>query len=268
MALLPTKVASRVAAGLKKFQGVLEDARKRDVNESDTVTIVGDILADVFGYDKYSEITSEVAIRSTYCDLAIKLDGKVAVLIEVKAVGIELKEPQTKQAVDYACNQGCDWVVLTNGHRWHIYQVAFSKPIDATLVLELDLLALNPRKEDDIEAAGLLSREAWQKSRLDDFAIQKQALSRFTIGAVLLSEPVLGMIRREIRRISTDVKVDIAAIEEVLTQEVIKREVIEGEKAEAARKLLAKAARRALRAAAREEKPATTSTDSSDRPTS
>jgi hypothetical protein len=70
---------------------------------------IGDMLADVFGYDKYFEVTSEYAIRGTYCDLAIKLDGKLTTLIEVKAVGIDLKEQHIKQAVDYAANQGVDW---------------------------------------------------------------------------------------------------------------------------------------------------------------
>jgi hypothetical protein len=37
---------------------------------SDTVIIVTDVLAEVFGYDKYSELTAEFAISGTYCDLA------------------------------------------------------------------------------------------------------------------------------------------------------------------------------------------------------
>lgn len=264
MAPMPAKVSARVAAGLKKFQPILEEARKRDVNESDTVTIVADILSDLFGYDKYSEVTSELAIRGTYCDLAVKLEGKLAVLIEVKAIGHELKDGHVKQAVDYACNQGCEWVVLTNGQHWQVRQVAFTKPIDADLVLELDLLALNHRKDEDVEPLALLSREAWQKSSLEDFAIQKQALSRFTIAAVLLGEPALQIIRREIRRISKDVKVELEGIERVLRQEVIKREIIEGDKAEAAKRLVARAAKRALRATEKgdPEPPAPVSTPS------
>ena len=50
------------------------------------------MLADVFGFDKYSEITSEFSIRSTFVDLAIQLDGKLQMLIEVKAIGLELKD--------------------------------------------------------------------------------------------------------------------------------------------------------------------------------
>ncbi len=93
------------------------------------VMIVTDMLAEVFGYDKYSDVTAEYAIRSTSCDLATKLDGTVQALIEVKAVGLDLKDLHVKQAVDYAANQGVDWVVLTNGLRWRIYNVIFGKPI-------------------------------------------------------------------------------------------------------------------------------------------
>ena len=49
---------------------------------------------------------------------------------------------------------------------------------------------------------------------------------------------MLSAIRRELRRISPDVRIDCNQISEVLTSEVIKREVLEGEKAiEARRKI-------------------------------
>lgn len=92
MAVVPKKVAERLIVGVKQFQPILAAARSRDVNEADTVTIVKDMLADVFGYDKYSEVTSEHSIRGTYYDLATKIDGQVATLIEVKAVGLELRD--------------------------------------------------------------------------------------------------------------------------------------------------------------------------------
>src|SRR4051812_34306163 len=123
MSKLSKKTIERITVGLKRFQPVLQSAKDRDVNESDTVVIVADLLQDVFGYDKYAEITSEHMIRGTFCDLAVKLDGALALLIEVKAIGLELKDAHIKQAVDYAANQGCDWVVLTNGIVWRVYKV-------------------------------------------------------------------------------------------------------------------------------------------------
>jgi hypothetical protein len=249
MASIPKRVSERLAAGIKKFQPVLAAAKARDVGEADTVTIIKDMLSDVFGYDKYSELTSEFAIRGTFCDLATKIDGALQTLIEVKAIGLELKDSHVKQAIDYAANQGVDWVLLTNGICWRIYRLTFAKPIDQELVVDIDFSTLSPRSEKDLELLYLWCKEGWQRSVLGEYHTQKQALSRFFVGAMLQTEPVLEVIRRELRRLSPDVRIDTEQIKAVLQKEVIKREVIEGDKAEEAQKKIAKAAAKTLRAA-------------------
>ena len=102
MSSVHPKVADRLIAGIKLYQPILTAAKARDDGESMTVTIIKDMLQDVFGYNKYTEVKSEFGIKSTYCDLAIEIDNVLQILIEVKAIGIELKEPHVKQAVDYA----------------------------------------------------------------------------------------------------------------------------------------------------------------------
>jgi Type I restriction enzyme R protein N terminus (HSDR_N) len=247
MAATPKKVLERIISGIKRYQPILTAAKTRDVGEADTVTIIKDMLADIFGYDKYSEVTSEFAIRGTFCDLAIKIDGVLQILIEVKAIGLELKEPHVKQAIDYAANQGVDWVLLTNGVNWRVYRLVFSKPIDQELVLDIDFLALNTRLERDTDLLFLWCKEGWQRSVLGEYHTQKQALSRFFVGAMLQTDPVLEVVRRELRRISPDVRIDIEQIRTVLSSEVIKREVMEGDKADEARKKISRAATKALR---------------------
>ena len=74
MAIIPQKVQSRITEGLKKFQPIVESAKIRDVSESDTVVMLTGILSDILGYDKYLDITTELAIRGTYCDLALKIN--------------------------------------------------------------------------------------------------------------------------------------------------------------------------------------------------
>jgi hypothetical protein len=91
---VPKRVVERISGNLKSFQTILLQQKTRDVSEADTVTLVKDILSDILGYDKYAELTSEHNIRNTFCDLAIKLDNKLAFLLEVKAIGIELKDKQ------------------------------------------------------------------------------------------------------------------------------------------------------------------------------
>lgn len=256
MARLPKRAGERIAAGLKKFQPILAAAKARDVNESDTVVIVTDVLQEIFGYDKYSEISSEHMIKSTFCDLAVKLDGALAILIEVKAIGLDLKEQHVKQAVDYAANQGCDWVALTNGAVWQVYKIGFSKPIQSELVVSLDLCSMQPRSSEHVELLGLLAKEGWQKAHLGEYHSQKQALSRFTLAALLLSSPLLDVLRREVRRLSPDVRVDTEEIKVALEAEVFKREVLEGDRAEAARKHVSRAAGRQLRNAKVAKDPA------------
>jgi hypothetical protein len=253
MPQVPARVASRLQAGIKRFQPILASAKSRDVGESDTVIIVTDMLSEVFGFDKYSEITSECAIRGTWCDLGIKIDGVFQYLIEVKAIGLELKDSYTKQAVDYSANQGTDWVILTTGEIWRVYKVSFTKPIDQELVLEFSFSQFNPKKSDDIEILYNLTREGWLKSALGEFHAQRQALSRFFLGAMVLSDPVLDVIRRELRRLSPDIRIDTEQIKMALTQDVLKREVVEGEKAQEARKKISRAANRALRAKSTKE---------------
>lgn len=248
MATLPKRVAERLSAGIKRYQPILTAAKARDVGEADTVTIIKDMLADVFGYDKYSDVTSEYAIRGTYCDLAIKIETQLETLIEVKAIGLDLKDHHVKQATDYAANQGVDWVFLTNGIVWRVYRLIFSKPVDHELVLELDFCELSPRSQKDLELLYLWCKEGWQRSVLGEYQTQKQALSRFFIGAMLQTDSVLEVVRRELRRLSPNVRIETSQIKDVLVNEVIKREVVEGEKAEVARKKVARSARKPLRA--------------------
>jgi hypothetical protein len=247
MPTVPSKVAERLSAGVKRFQPILTSAKSRDVNESDTVTIITDMLADVFGFDKYSEITSEYSIKGTFVDLAIKLDGKLQLLIEVKAIGLDLKDAYIKQAVDYAANEGVEWVVLSNGVLWQIYKVTFGKPVGFDLVLSIDFMSMSPKNSAHLENLYLLTKEGIGRSVLGDYHTQRQALSRFFIGAITLSEPVLDVIRRELRKISPDVKIDNDQIKDVLVQEVVKRDVMEGEKADEAQRKINRAMKRPVK---------------------
>lgn len=201
----------------------------------------------MFGYDKYNEVTREHNIRATYCDLAIKIDGKVQLLLEVKAVGLDLKDNHVRQAVDYAANQGIEWVGLTNGGNWRVYRVSFGKPIDHNLVLDLDLLTLNARSQQHLESLFLLTRESIVKSALVGYHDRLQATNRFCIASVVLTDPVLSVIRRELQRITPGVKVQTEEIRDTLMAEVLKRDVIEGEEAEKARKRAARASATMLR---------------------
>jgi hypothetical protein len=242
MTKVPSKVQTRLVAGIKKFQPILADAKQRGVNESDTVIIIIEMLCEVFGYDKFTEITSEKEIRGTYCDLATVIDKKVQTLIEAKAITQLLKDNHVVQAVAYAVNKPVDWVLLTNGVNWQVYKVLFTKPVDHDLILEIDFMALDHHEQADLEKLFLLTKESWPKSALSDYCEQKQALSKYSIAAVIFSDSVLNAIRHELKQISPDVRIDTDQIRAVLEQEVLIEDVLKGDQADEARKLVSKIA--------------------------
>lgn len=234
---IPKRVSDRLKKAIPPFQEVLAAARDRDVNESDTVLILTDVLADVLGYDKYTEITSEQAIRGTYCDLAVRVGGAIQYLIEAKAIGLTLKESHLRQAVNYGANQGIPWVVLTNGITWEIYRVKFERPVDYEMVATFNFLELDPRSAEQQSVLFLLCREGCEKSAIERFHEHLLAVNRFMVGAILQSDDALKLVRRELRRVAPDAKVSVEEIRNLLP-EVLKRDVLEGKAAgDAARKL-------------------------------
>lgn len=246
---IPKRVSERLAKSVSNFQKVLEAAKHRDVNESDTVTIVTDMLANVFGYDKYTDVTSEQSIRGTFCDLAVKGDdGDIRYLVEVKAIGLSLKENHLRQAVNYGANHGIPWVILTNGMHWDVYRIKFEQPINYELVFGFDFLDLSARKQDDQALLYVLCKEGLSKDMIEQYHERAQTLNRFVIAALMQSEPVLAILRRELRRLSPDVKAEPSEIAALLP-EILKRDVVEGEGAERAKRQIQKAAQRALRQA-------------------
>jgi len=241
------KVLTRIAAELKKYQPVLADAKRRDISESDTVVIITDMLADVLGYDKYQEITSEFAIRGTYVDLAVRVGRDIRFLVEVKSIGTELKDAHVKQAIDYGANQGIEWAILTNGVNWRIYRILFKQPIEKTLIFEADLSTLNLKDDDALTCIGTLSREGFTQSSMDALAQQKQATNKFTVAAILLSDPVIMMARRELRRLYPAVRIDEDVLRSVIADEALKRDVVDGDDAKVAQDEIKRAAKSARR---------------------
>lgn len=246
------KVAERITTQLKKYQAILAEAKNRDISESDTVVIIADMLADVLGYKKYVEITTEYSIRGTFVDLAVKVGDEIRFLMEAKAIGTPLKEAHVKQAVDYGANQGIEWIVLTNGAVWQIYKIQFKQPVDKTLIYECDLLQANVKNTQLIECLGNLSREGFTQSSMAAFCQQQQITGKFSLAAILLSQPMLTALKKEIRRITPSVKVEEDLLRNKLHNDVLKREVVESDDAKQAFDLLKKALRPTAKAKSKE----------------
>ena len=210
---------------ISKFQKILEAARSRDINEADTVVIVTDMLEQIFGMDKYTDITREYAIKGTYVDLAVTLENKLIYLVEVKAIGLELKSNHLRQVVDYAAKEGVKWAVLTNGIEWEIHRVIVSGQVSSEEVVSFSFLDLSHRKESDLELVYLLCKKGVSQDRIEDFYEHQQACNKFVLGALLGSDDSVSLVKRLLKKITPGIKVTDEEIKDIIESQVIKREV-------------------------------------------
>lgn len=231
---LPKKFVDRVNGAIKKYQKVALSHQKADVAEADTVTLVKDILSDVFGYDKYEELTSEHQIKATYCDLAIRVAGQLRLLVEVKSAGSSLADNHLRQVIDYGAHQGIHWVILTNSVEWRLIRIYVAHQISHEEVCRFNLTEVNPKNSEHLGQLYLFAKEGLSTDAMDAFHQQAQLFNRFTVAQILRSEPVLAVARRELRRLFPDLKIGQDALANLIEAEVIKREAIEGEKAKEA----------------------------------
>jgi len=183
---------------LKRYLPHLLQAQADNLNEADTVQRLIKVLEDVFGYDPMGEITRESAVKDKFVDIALKVDGKVRLLIEAKSAGTTLRDRHIEQAQAYAANSNIRWVLLTNGVAWNLYHLTFEEGIESVLAYSVDLSGGVTDK--DAEQLALLHRAAMRKDELESYWEHRTALGAASIGRALFAEECLRFVRREIRR--------------------------------------------------------------------
>ncbi|MCL2338747.1 MAG: type I restriction enzyme HsdR N-terminal domain-containing protein [Proteobacteria bacterium] len=242
----PAKFKNRVNEKLKTMQKLVQTLDERQVDESNTVRCITQILEVIMGYDPYMDITSEFAIKkafnNAYCDLAIKgKNGKVRIILEAKGITIELNEKHLKQAMDYGADTSIRWVILTNLKTWKLYKLTDTRPIDKELIYEFNFMDLNPKNEQDLTNLFIISKEGEEQDSLDEYYAQKQIKNKYMIGAFLASEDVYYLIRRNVKRLFDDVKISTEEIENIIKNEIVLKEVLNSDDAVQTRKEIAKA---------------------------
>jgi len=218
------KAKARINDALRRYRGVLETAKQQNKNESDTSGIIFNMLGDVLGYDKFEEVTGQFRVRGQYIDYAVKLNGDVKFLVEVKAVGTTLKADHLRQVTSYAVNEGVEWAVLTNGPVWQLYHIEFEKPIAVELVFEADLLS--DERDAVIDLLYLISREAAGKDEVKKYWTDKLAVSAPNIVRALLSDDVIDEMRREFRQL-TRYRLSPEEMRKLLLAQVVRPDVAE-----------------------------------------
>ncbi|KAA0257563.1 type I restriction enzyme HsdR N-terminal domain-containing protein [Deferribacter autotrophicus] len=180
----------------KKFVPILKQASEIELNESDTCNLVTKILEELLDYTIF-EITTEHRIRNQYADFAIKVDGQILFIIEVKSLKTKLNDNHLTQAATYAANEGVEWVLLTNGIEWKLYHVNFEKPISWELVFDISLLE---NKHNMLEKLCLLTKYSFLRNEVGKYNERLQALSETVVKKVLLTDDVIKAIVKGLKK--------------------------------------------------------------------
>jgi len=188
-----------IRKSLKRFAPHFLQARTDGLNEADTVLRLCRFFEEVLGYDGLQDISREAQLKNKYIDICLKIDGRVRLLVEVKAADQQLRDRHIEQCQTYASQNNFRWVLLTNGVDWHLYHLTFEEGIEyeRAFVVTLD----NKDSLDDAaEKLSILHKQSIRKGELEEFWGKTAALCAGSIGKVLFSESVLRLIRRGIRR--------------------------------------------------------------------
>ncbi len=212
-------------SGLRKYVKPLQDLVKRDANEGDTRLLVTDVLCDLLGYDKYSDLTTEYMIRGEFADYGIRIDGTMLAMVEVKRCTTKLSVRHLRQLEMYAVNEGTEWLVLTSGVAWQVYRLIPGMPVTIDLVLEVDLLSDSDSLAKKADGLVYLSREFLKRGKLDEIWQVTAATASDKLAEVMLSEAVLLEARRELRR-RTGYVIDAGDLGRLVRNNVIRAEIL------------------------------------------
>ncbi|HWO57339.1 MAG TPA: type I restriction enzyme HsdR N-terminal domain-containing protein [bacterium] len=189
---------TRLRSNLKSWIPRLLQAQSDNLNEADTSARIAKVFEEVLGYDALEEIGRETEMKGKYVDLAIKLDGAIKILIEVKSAGVTLRDRHIEQAEGYASRNNYEWVLLTNGIVWTLYHLSFEEGIEYERVFSVDIGQCE--LDEACECFSLLSRDSIRKNLHEKHWEHQSALSPAQLGKSIFREDVLMYLRRIIRK--------------------------------------------------------------------
>lgn len=190
----------------KDYISSLKDYKKNylkeeyfSLDESATRIMINNFLTNVLGYTELAEIRTEYSIKGTYADYVIQLDNVQHIIVEVKAIQINLNDNHIRQSIGYAANEGIDWVLLTNGKEWKLYRVIFGKPIESKLVFSYDFTNEDEFKKA-IEEFEYLSKKCVSSGELEKFWNRHNAVAPKNLCMHLYKPDIIKCLKKHLKK--------------------------------------------------------------------
>jgi hypothetical protein len=141
----------------------------KGIGEQNTKAVLINPILRALGWDleDLEEVRLEFKLRAmdNPVDYALMLQRAPRLFVEAKALGGNVSDPRwAGQIMGYAAVAGVEWVALTDGDSWHVYNSHVAVPVEQKLFRKVRL------SEDSEEAAdtlSLLSRDRMKDNLID-----------------------------------------------------------------------------------------------------
>ena len=114
--------------------------------ETRTRQVLIDPMLRALGWDVEdpNSVELEYGIRRKWADYALMGSGGPIAVIEAKSLGTPLNDDEKMQALNYANMDGIDYMAITNGDHWQMFDVFKRGPLDNRILMEFQLTRDEP----------------------------------------------------------------------------------------------------------------------------
>ena len=141
---------------LDDLQGVIEKLRKmieahRDHlsrHETRTRQVLIDPLLRELGWDVSDPeaVQLEYRVGQQWADYALMSDSRPVAVIEAKRLGRGLEDDEIMQVLNYANRDGIDYMIVTDGDHWEMYEVFKRGTLEERMLMKVQLSQQLPHK--------------------------------------------------------------------------------------------------------------------------
>lgn len=228
---IPVKYKKQIVQELKTFVPLINSlmARGKSTSEEDARILLNDVLHSVLGYNKFSELKTEMRDKNNRFDYGVKLiDGpfknkaeKLDFIIEAKACYVELNQAVIDQTLPYCISTGVDYFFLTNAVKWQMFKVVRQGKIPVAIKIHEVIFSATTNYEELAEEFYLFSKWSYLNNDWKHVAEVTKATKVEDVVAVMLSDRIVGAIAKELSN-EHEVRVDEESVHEILEKTILK----------------------------------------------
>ena len=142
---------------IKKLQDMIEAHRDYlSRHETRTRQVLIDPLLRELGWDVSdpAAVQLEYRVGQQWADYALMSDSQPVAVIEAKRLGRGLEDDEIMQVLNYANRDGIDYMIVTDGDHWEMYEVFKRGTLEERMLMKLQLSQQLPHK-NALQALGM-----------------------------------------------------------------------------------------------------------------